>query len=181
MKTAWQLLKNLRNHVVLAVGSALLGVAAVISSISLLAASAFLIAQAALHPSIAELHVAIVGVRFFGLSRAVLRYLERLVSHAVNLRLLGALQQWLYHVLVPLAPARLYSLHAGDLLSRSIGDIEALENFYVRFALPTIIAVLITLAITLFTATVHPLFALVIFFGMMFVGGIIPLTTHTLQ
>lgn len=181
MKMAWHLLKNLRNHIMLTLGSVLLGVTAVISSISLLTTSAFLIAQAALHPSIAELQVAIVGVRFFGLSRAVLRYLERLTSHAVNLRLLGELQRWLYRILVPLAPARLYSLRAGDLLSRSIGDIEALENFYVRFAFPLVVAVLTISGIALFAITLHPVFALILFAGMAIVGGLIPLVTYTLQ
>ena len=59
--------------------SLLLGIAAIAAGIGLLGTSAYLIASAALHPSIAELQVAIVGVRFFGLSRGVFRYLERVV------------------------------------------------------------------------------------------------------
>ena len=84
-----------------------LGVAAVASGIGLLGLSADIIARAALRPSIAELQVAIVGVRFFGLSRAVFRYLERLVSHSVNFRLLAQLRAWFFQKLEPLAPARL--------------------------------------------------------------------------
>ena len=91
--------------------------------------SAWLISMAALHPSIAVLEVAIVGVRFFGIARAVFRYLERLVSHNVTFRLLGRLRTWFYERLEPLAPARLMQYQAGDLLARVIGDISTLENF----------------------------------------------------
>ncbi|MFN2169496.1 MAG: thiol reductant ABC exporter subunit CydC, partial [Anaerolineae bacterium] len=65
----------------------LLGVATIGSGIGLLTTSAYLIAKAALQPSIADLQVAIVGVRFFGISRGVFRYLERLVSHDTTFRL----------------------------------------------------------------------------------------------
>ena len=63
------------------------------------------LSKAALHPSIAALSVAVVGVRAFGISRATLRYLERLVSHDVTLRLLARLRVAVYRALVPLAPA----------------------------------------------------------------------------
>ncbi len=69
-----------------------LGAATVGSGVGLMATAAYLIASAALQPSIAELQVAIVGVRFFGLSRGIFRYLERLTSHDLTLRLLGRSQ-----------------------------------------------------------------------------------------
>jgi ATP-binding cassette subfamily C protein CydC len=56
--------------------SIFLGFATIASSIGLMATAAYIISAAALHPSIAELQVAIVGVRFFGLSRGVFRYLK---------------------------------------------------------------------------------------------------------
>ncbi|NIQ12678.1 MAG: thiol reductant ABC exporter subunit CydC, partial [Gammaproteobacteria bacterium] len=83
-------------------------------------------------PDLAELSVVIVGVRFFGLSRAVFRYLERLVSHNVTFRLLAQIRVWFYESLEPLAPARLQMVRSGDLLSRIIADIETLSDFYVR-------------------------------------------------
>ena len=55
--------------------SILLGFATIASGIGLMASAAYIISAAALHPSIAELQVAIVGIRFFGLSRGVFRYL----------------------------------------------------------------------------------------------------------
>jgi ABC-type transport system involved in cytochrome bd biosynthesis fused ATPase/permease subunit len=66
----------------------LLGFATVAAGIGLMSTSAYLISMAALGPSIADLHVAIAGVRFFGISRGVFRYLERIVSHQVTFELL---------------------------------------------------------------------------------------------
>lgn len=121
----------------------LLGSATIVSNIGLMATSAYLIAKAALGPSIAELQVAIVGVRFFGIARGGLRYLERLVSHDTNLRLLAGIRVWFYSKLEPLAPARLMQYRSGDLLGRVTSDIEILENFFVRVLAPPLIALVI--------------------------------------
>jgi ATP-binding cassette subfamily C protein CydC len=127
-----------------------LGSLTIASSIALLATSAYLISAAALHPSIAELQVAIVGVRFFGLSRGVFRYLERLTSHETTFRLLGRLRVWFYDALEPLAPARLGGERSGDLLSRFLADIETLENFYVRVLAPPLVALVVIIGSGLF-------------------------------
>ncbi len=137
--------------------STLLGSLTIGASISLLGTSAWLISAAALHPSIAELQVAIVGVRFFGISRGIFRYLERLVSHGVTFRLLARLRTWFYENLEPLAPARLMDYRAGDLLSRSVADVERLENFYVRAVAPPLTALLTGAGTCLFISSFHPL------------------------
>jgi len=118
-----------------------LQVATVGSGVALMGTSAWLLSKAALHPSIAALSVAVVGVRAFGVSRALLRYLERLVSHDVTLRLLGRLRVGVFRALVPLAPARLADHRSGDLLGRGIEDVAALEGLYVRVLGPTLAAV----------------------------------------
>jgi ATP-binding cassette subfamily C protein CydC len=123
----------------------LLGFGTIASSVGLLATSAYIIAFAALRPSIAELQIAIVGVRFFGISRGVLRYLERLVSHSVAFRLLARLRLWFYQKLEPLAPARLIRYQSGDLLSRIVADIETLEQFFVRVIAPAMVAICIAI------------------------------------
>lgn len=132
--------------------SILLGFATIISGVGLMATSAYIISAAALHPSIADLQVAIVGVRFFGLSRGVFRYLERLVSHDVTFRLLARWRVWFYQAIEPLAPARLIRHHSGDLLARVIRDIGSLENFYVRTINPPLVALLVSVAVLLFLA-----------------------------
>ena len=118
-----------------------LQVATVGAGVALMGTSAWLLSRAALHPSIAVLSVAVVGVRAFGVSRATLRYLERLVSHDVTLRLLVRLRVAVYRALVPLAPARLMNHRSGDLLGRAIEDVAALEGLYVRVLGPSLVAV----------------------------------------
>ncbi|MGM0374917.1 MAG: hypothetical protein ACQEQQ_10925 [Chloroflexota bacterium] len=46
--------------------------------------------------------MAIVGVRFFGIARGVLRYFERLLSHNVTFRVLTHIRAWFYKTLDPL-------------------------------------------------------------------------------
>jgi ABC-type transport system involved in cytochrome bd biosynthesis fused ATPase/permease subunit len=122
--------------------AALLQVLTLGAGVGLMGTSAWLLSKAALHPSIAALGVAIVGVRFFGLSRGILRYLERLVSHDVTLRLLSRLRGGVYRALVPLAPARLLEHRGGDLLGRVVEDVGTLENLYVRVLGPSLSAAL---------------------------------------
>ena len=130
--------------------SVLIGVATIGAGVGMLGTSAFLISSAALHPSIADLQVAIVGVRFFGISRGVFRYLERLVSHSVNLRVLTRLRVWFYEGAEKVAPAGLRSERGGDLLSRVMADLETLENFYVRVVSPILVAVIVTVGLSIF-------------------------------
>lgn len=151
----------------LAVG---LGSLTIASSIALLATSAYLISAAALHPSIAELQVANVGVRFFGLSRGVFRYLERLSSHETTFRILGRLRVWFYDVLEPLAPARLGGERSGDLLNRFVADIETLENFYVRVLAPPLVAGVVVIGSGLFMAGFDVRLSAVLLAALLLVG-----------
>ncbi len=123
-----------------AAAAAVLQAATIASGMGLVATSAWLLSLAALHPGIAALSVAIVGVRAFGVSRAVLRYLERLVSHDVTLRLLARLRLALLRALVPLAPARLLERRRGDLVARLVEDVGVLEGLYPRALGPSLAA-----------------------------------------
>jgi ATP-binding cassette subfamily C protein CydCD len=143
----FNLLSPVKGRILLSI---LLGFATIASGVGLMATAAYIISAAALQPSIAELQVAIVGVRFFGLSRGVFRYLERLVSHDVTFRLLAQWRVWFYQALEPLAPSSLMRYHSGDLLTRVIRDIGSLESFYVRTVAPPLVAVLVSVTATLF-------------------------------
>jgi ATP-binding cassette subfamily C protein CydC len=159
--------------------SVLLGVATIGSSLGLLSASAFIIATAALQPSIAELQLAIVGVRFFGISRGVFRYLERLLSHQTTFRLLAKLRVWFYEGLEPLAPARLLEFQSGDLLARIISDIETLQQFFLRVLSPPLVALVISLLAGLLLARYHVPLAWVLIVGLAMAGLLIPMLTRS--
>ncbi len=161
--------------------SALLGAFTIGASVALMGTSAWLISTAALHPSIADLGVSIVGVRFFGISRGVFRYLERLVSHNVTFRLLARLRTWFYEKLEPLAPARLMEQRAGDLLARIIGDVETLENFYVRIVSPPLTAILVGLVTVLYLASHHPMLGLSLTGFFLTLGLLLPLLARGIK
>ncbi len=161
--------------------AALLGALTIASSIALLAASAYIIARAALRPSIADLQVAIVGVRFFGIARGVFRYLERLVSHEANFRLLARLRVWFYTALEPLAPARLAHHRGGDLLARIVADIDTLEHFYVRVLAPPVVALLIALLMGVFLSAYDVRLALAVLAVLALAGIGVPLLTRYLS
>lgn len=174
MKTIFRLLSFLRPFWRGVLLSILLGSAAVAAGIGLLGASASLIARAALRPSIAVLQVAIVGVRFFGLTRGVFRYLERLASHSVNFRLLAGLRSWFYRSIEPLPPWKLIQLQSGDLLARALDDIDALENFYVRVVAPPVTAATIALGVGWFSGILVPGAGIALVGGLLAGGLLIP-------
>ena len=153
----------------------LLGVATVVSGIGLMSTSGYLIARAALRPSIADLQVAIVGVRFFGIARAAFRYLERYVSHDVTFRLLARLRVWFYAALEPLAPARLMRYRSGDLLARSVADVDTLENFYLRVLAPPLVAAVVMVLVTILLGAFDPRLGFSLLFFLLLAGLGLPL------
>lgn len=176
-----RLLGFLKPYIGWVILSVLFGSLTVSSGIGLLATSAYLISCAALHPSIAALQVAIVGVRFFGLARGLFRYLERYVSHLVNFSLLAQLRTWFYQAIEPLAPARLLDYRGGDLLGRAVGDIDALENFYVRVVSPLAVAGLTVLGIWLFFGRFSFTLAGVLLSFLLLTGVGLPVLVHRLS
>ncbi len=66
----------------------------------------------------------------------MLRYLERLVTHAATFRALADLRVWFFRRLARGGAGGLGFRQAGDLLSRLVGDIEALDGLFLRILLP---------------------------------------------
>jgi len=157
-----------------------LGVATILSGVGLMSTSAYIISAAALHPSIAALEVAIVGVRFFGVSRGVFRYLERYVSHNVALRVLARLRVWFYAALEPLAPARLARYRSGDLLARVVADVETLEHVFVRVIAPPIVAMIVTMFVWLGLARFSISIANAVLGFLLLGGAVVPLLAYLL-
>jgi ATP-binding cassette, subfamily C, bacterial CydC len=159
--------------------SVLLSSITILASVALMGTSAWLISTAAIAVSVADLGVSTVGTRFFGITRAVFRYLERLVSHDVTFRLLAKLRIWFYEKLEPLAPARLMNFRSGDLLARIIGDVETLENFYVRVVSPPLTAIVVGTFTAIFLASFYPLLAPVFLTFYLSLGFLLPILAQT--
>ncbi len=156
-----------------ALGILLMGIT-VGASVALMGTSAWLIATAALHPSIAALQVAVVGVRFFGLTRGVARYLERLVSHDVTLRLLTRLRVAVFANLAPRVPAIWHRRSSGDLLARLLADVDTIEHAYLRVAGPVATFVLVAGAVTLAVGAISATAGLVVLVGLLGAGTLVP-------
>ena len=120
----------------------LLGALTVLFGVGLMATSGYLISRAAERPPILSLMVTIVAVQFFGIGRPFVRYHERLASHDMALRVLGRLRGRFFERIEPLAPAELDAYRKGDLLSRMVADVDALQNLYLRGVEPPLVAVL---------------------------------------
>src|SRR5512133_2308083 len=105
--------------------SVLLGSLAVGFGVALMTTAGYLISRAAEQPPILSLTVAIVAVRFFGIARPLARYLDRLASHDVALRALSRVRARVVERLEPLAPAELGGYRDGELLARTVGDVDA--------------------------------------------------------
>jgi thiol reductant ABC exporter CydC subunit len=120
------------------------------------------------------LTVAIVGVRFFGLARPVARYLERLSSHDLALRVLGRMRSRVYERLEPLAPVQLERTRSGDLLSRFVADVDSLQNLYLRGLGPLLVAILAGAAAVGVAAVFQPGAALVLAAGLVTAGIVVP-------
>lgn len=161
--------------------ASLIGFFTIGSSVGLMMTSAYIIAKAALHPSIAELQVAIVGVRFFGISRGIFRYAERYISHEVTFKLLAKFRVWFFKSVEPLVPSRVSKYKSGDLLTRSVTDVENLEHIFVRVISPPIVALFILILMWFLFGIFSFSFSLIILFFFILGGIGVPLLTHFLS
>ncbi|MFT8870902.1 MAG: thiol reductant ABC exporter subunit CydC [Sporolactobacillus sp.] len=124
--------------------SVILGVLAAVCAAGLLFTSGYLISKAALRPeNILLIYVPVVGVRAFGIFRAVFQYSTRLVSHDTILRMLSEMRITLYKKLEPMALHLRSRYRTGDLLGVLSDDIEHLQDVYLRTIIPAASAVLI--------------------------------------
>src|SRR5436190_18142548 len=148
-----------------------LGAATVVCGVGLMATAGYLISRAAEHPAVLSLTVAIVCVRFFGLTRPLARYFERLSSHDLALRVLGRARGRVYGRVEPLAPAQLEAYRRGDLLSRMVADVDSLQNLHLRGTAPPLVA-LVAGAVSVAVAAAFLPAAAVVLAGGLVVGGI---------
>ena len=148
-----------------------LGAGTVICGVGLMGTAGYLISRAAEQPAVLSLTVAIVGVRFFGLTRPLLRYFERLSAHDLALRTLGRARRRVYERIEPLAPAQLGDWRDGDLLARLVADVEALQNLYLRGIGPPLIALTAGVVSVSVAAAILPAAAIVLAVGLL-TGGI---------
>lgn len=116
----------------------------VMAGIGLMSTSGYLISLAALRPMIVDLFMVTAAIRFFGISRAVVRYFEKVVSHDLTFRIMINLRRMLFDKINERPLVWLMGKRPGDLLARLISDTDTLQNACVRLALPVLVAIIIS-------------------------------------
>ncbi|MBW4041620.1 MAG: thiol reductant ABC exporter subunit CydC [Acidobacteria bacterium] len=127
-------------------GAALLSALASAFAVALLVLSGWLIVRAAEEPSIALVTVAMVGVRFFGIGRAALRYADRLGVHAAAFSAAGALRMRLWRGLARLGPASRSLLAPGATIQALVSDTDRLRDLLPRTVVPLVAGVVVLAA-----------------------------------
>ncbi|RDI18718.1 thiol reductant ABC exporter subunit CydD [Lentzea flaviverrucosa] len=140
-----------------------LGILAAVAGIALTALAAHLIARAAEMPPILTLSVLVVGVRTFALSKGVLRYVERLVTHDETFRLANGLRAELW--------LRLVRTQRRDGLQRLVEDTDTVRDLVPRVLVPPIVAIGAGVATTVLFAFIDPAAALTLG-GLLLAAGL---------
>ena len=154
--------------------SILFGFLAAITAVALFAASGYMISKAALVPPINTLTIMIAVVKLLGIARAASRYAERYFSHRATFTILSNLRVSFYEKLEPLAPGIFQKFRSGDLLSRIVGDVESLQNFFLRVFYPPIVLVIVFLSTIFFVTFYSVTVALVLLVGLLLTSFVVP-------
>jgi thiol reductant ABC exporter CydC subunit len=160
--------------------SVLLGALTVVFGVGLMATAGYLISRAAERPAVLSLTAAIVGVRFFGLARPIVRYFERLSSHDVALRALARARVRVYESLERLSPPQLERERHGDVLSRVVADVDSLQNLHLRGIAPPLVAICASAVAVGAAGAFSPAAAAVLAAGLLVAGIAVPLTAAAL-
>ncbi len=157
-----------------------IGLAALASaaSVALMGVSAWLLSRAAEHPPVMYLTAAAVGVRAFGISRGVFRYLERLVGHDLGLRMQSALRLETY---ARLAGTTLLGQRRGDLLTRVVADVDAILDLVVRVLVPFVSGGIVVLGASAMLAVFSPASAAVLLVSCLVAAVLAPWLANRLS
>lgn len=151
-----------------------------IAGIGLISLAGNLISRSALVETTATLTLGIVGVRFFAVTRAVGRYLERYVGHLGTFRILTRVRVWLYLGIEPTAPASLVDRRSGDVLARIVDDVDTLQDLALRALAPPVAAVMACGAGAVVLGVLDPSLGLVLVAFVVLAGVVLPLATRRL-
>jgi len=155
--------------------SVLAGAATLGSALALSALSAWLITRAWQMPPVLDLTVAVVAVRALGISRGVLRYLERLITHDTALRGTVHLRETLYLRLAEGDPAAAARLRRGDLYARTGADVDTVGEVVIRAVVPAAVAAVLAVAAVGLVGVLSPAAGAVLAGALLIAGVAAPL------
>jgi len=146
----------LRPHARLWAGSIALGALAAGLAAALTAVSGWLIVRASVEEHIMYLLVAIVGVRAFGIGRAVARYAERLVTHRAAFQVTDALRLRLWRAIAARGAGSRRLLEGGAPLDYLVTLADDLRDQLPRIVPPIGARILVIAGTIVTTASVAP-------------------------
>lgn len=146
--------------------SVLFGVLSTAAGVALTGVSAWLIVRASAQPPIMYLLVAIVGVRFFGLSRSVFAYAQRLWFHDAVLNALTSLRVRLWEGLARRGSADRRISRGDGALRSLIADVDDIRDLVPRVVLPPLVAVLVSAGAVVVLFLIHPVAGWVLVAGV---------------
>ncbi|APT88655.1 ABC transporter permease [Corynebacterium frankenforstense DSM 45800] len=148
------------------IGPVTAGTATMLASIALTVVSAWLITKAWQRPFVMDVMVAVTAVRALGISRALLRYVERLSAHRLALGTAGRTRVGAYRLLAAGDPRKAMGLGSGALLTRLGEDVDEVADVIVRAVVPVGTAVVTGAVSVVFVLFVSPAAALVLAVGL---------------
>lgn len=160
--------------------AALLSAITFVAGIGLISLAGNLISRSALVDTTATLTLAIVGVRFFAVTRAVGRYLERYVGHLGTFRILTRIRVWTFRGIEPSAPASLVDRRAGDVVTRIVDDVDTLQDLALRVLAPPIAAAVACGVGAGVLGVLDPTLGVVLVVFVLLAGVALPLSTRHL-
>ncbi|WP_078551801.1 thiol reductant ABC exporter subunit CydC [Bacillus alkalicellulosilyticus] len=166
-----KLLMKKKRDVILSI---VFGYLAGITAVGLFAANGYLISRAALEPPLYVLITMVAVVKFGSFLRATSRYAERYYSHRATFTMLSEIRVHFYEKLEQVAPKLYQRFQSGDLLSRVVGDVESLQNYFLRVLYPPILMVTIFLSTLLFISFYSIDIVIILTIGLILTGIIVP-------
>ena len=109
------------------------------------------------------------------LSRGILHYFEQYCNHYIAFRLLAMIRHKVFAALRKLCPAKLEGKDKGNLISIITSDIELLEVFYAHTISPIAIAVIVSLIMIIYIASLNIMAGIIAFIAYLCIGVMIPL------
>lgn len=166
------LVKPLVGYMILAV---LMGIAGFLCATFITVLGGYAILDVMEIPTVFTIPTIFACVLIFALLRGILRYAEQACNHFIAFKLLALIRDRVFAALRLLCPAKLEGKDKGNLIAVITSDIELLEVFYAHTISPILIAVGMTILMTLFIGQFHPLLGLLALIAYIVVGVALPL------
>lgn len=144
-----------------------------LTAVALFAQSGLLISKAALMPPFYIILILTAFLKLFGVTKSASKYAERFISHRVTFKFISIVRMKFFKKLLPQAHV-LNNYKSGDLLTRITGDVEQLQNFFLRVMYPPFIALFVFIVVILFSLLFSPWISLILLIGIVLTSIAVP-------